>query len=317
MDRRVRFECPEWAWLPMIAAFGDMGVELELRAFQCSAPLDLRVNTLKVIGREDEGGARQAMIRKIHTAGLDCVPTKWSPLGIRLRDRVDLRTVPGLLEGYVEPMNEGSQIVAALVGAKSGEAVVDYCAGSGGKTLALAAQMSNKGQLVALDVNADRLAEAKRRFARGGVGNAQRHLITDGPGGGVDPWLKRRRGRFDAVLVDAPCSCVGTWRRRPATRYAPQNVNLVALQRSVLERAARLTRPGGRLIYSTCTLLPDENELQVQRFLDSAFGADWIHVTTEAAKKLAVPVDDDGFLRLTPSRHGTDGFFAAMLRRRL
>mmetsp|Transcript_47044 Transcript_47044/g.91834 ORF Transcript_47044/g.91834 Transcript_47044/m.91834 type:complete len:235 (+) Transcript_47044:730-1434(+) len=197
--------------------------------------------------------------------------------------------------------------------ARGGEAVVDYCAGSGGKTLALAAQMSNRGQLWALDVHAGRLAAAKRRLARGGVGNAQRRLLADG----ADPWSKRRKGKFDAVLVDAPCSCVGTWRRRPATRYAPQRVDLVALQGEVLERAARLARPGGRLVYATCTLLPEENERQVQRFLDSAAGADWIHVTTEAATKLAVPVDEDGFLRLTPGRHGTDGFFAAMLRRRL
>lgn len=240
-------------------------------------------------------------------------PCRLPQVGIRLAERaVRLGTLPGLLDGAVDVQDEGSQLIALLLDPQPGELVVDYCAGSGGKTLALAAAMDNKGRLLATDIDEARLARSAPRHAKAGVANVQRHVL---PSQGKDPFLKRRKRSFDRVLVDAPCSGVGAWRRNPDARWlrkARPLDELVDVQADVLQRAARLVRPGGTLVYATCSLLPDENEEQVGRFLDSEDGADFV---LAPPAEFYVPFDADGYMRLTPARHGCDGFFGAVLKR--
>jgi 16S rRNA (cytosine967-C5)-methyltransferase len=227
----------------------------------------------------------------------------------------------------VEIQDEGSQLVAALTDARPGMRVVDWCAGAGGKTLALAAMMENRGQIVACDVSASRLEGAVRRLRRAGVTNVERHFVEPG-----DKWAKRRAGTFDRVLVDAPCTGTGTWRRNPDARHRLTEQDLLELvrkQSSILDAAGRLVRTGGRLIYATCSLLEQENEEQVSAFLIRH--PEFALVPLEQAWNLpggnlpggnlpggnlpaAAPQGD--MLSLTPARHGTDGFFAAVLERR-
>ena len=206
---------------------------------------------------------------------------------------------------------QGSQLVALLLGARPGESIVDYCAGAGGKTLALAAEMQNRGRLLATDIDEGRLRRSSPRHAKAGVSNVQRHTIV---GTGKDKFLKRRKRSYDRVLVDAPCSGIGAWRRNPDARWSRSTRPLEALlpvQADVLTRAARLVRPGGTLVYATCSVLLEENDEQVARFLASEDGADF-----ELAPPPSFHVPLDGaFLRLTPAQHGCDGFFGAVLTR--
>jgi 16S rRNA (cytosine967-C5)-methyltransferase len=202
--------------------------------------------------------------------------------------------------------------VAALVGAGPEMRVADWCAGAGGKTLALAMTMGNRGTLAACDVSAPRLEGAVRRLRRAGVHNVERHLVEPG-----DKWAKRRAGSFDRVLVDAPCTGIGTWRRNPDARLRlrPEDLSeLAGKQAAILEKAARLVRPGGRLVYATCSLLSEENEAQVDGFL--AAHGDFAVLPLERAWPFAAPPGAGPYLLLTPRRHDTDGFFAAVLERR-
>lgn len=200
-----------------------------------------------------------------------------------------------------------------LLDARPGERVADFCAGAGGKTLAIAAQMNNKGRVVSCDVSEARLKRCAERLRGAGLHNAETRLLTSE----TDRWVKRHKGGFDRVLVDAPCSGTGTWRRNPDARWrAPEEKgleNLVALQARILASAARLVRPGGRLVYATCSLLPGENEEQVAAFL-AAHPAFSVVPLLEAAPNLTGSAHRD-YLSLTPARHDTDGFFAAVLQR--
>ena len=235
-----------------------------------------------------------------------------SPWGLRIEGRRPVTSGPAFQSGLVEIQDEGSQLVAALVDARPGMRVCDYCAGAAGKTLALAAAMGNRGQVVACDVSAARLDNAVRRLRRAGAHNVERHKLAPG-----DKWAKRHAGVFDRVLVDAPCTGAGTWRRNPDARLRLKETDLAELlpkQAAILNDAARLVRIGGRLVYATCSLLPVENEAQVSQFLaaHSGFGV----VSLERAWLLAGPPPCAGdFLFLTPARHATDGFFAAVLER--
>jgi 16S rRNA (cytosine967-C5)-methyltransferase len=299
MPVATKLECPDWAWPGFKAAFGENAIT-ELEALLKPAPLDLRVNTLK--------GGKGRLLKEIRAAGFTVTATPYSPLGLRLPERVALGRLPGLQDGDIDPQDEGSQLVAAAVGAQPGEIIADFCAGAGGKALAIAAAMENRGQLYALDTDARRLERSAPRFAKAGVDNVRRHALKPGN----DPWIKRQKGRFDRVLVDAPCSGVGAWRRNPDARWSrgqPPLVELTALQAEILPRAARLVRSGGLLVYATCSLLPEENEAQIERFLAAApeFSLD---------PPTAFPAPLEGpYLKLTPARHGTDGFFVAWLRR--
>jgi 16S rRNA (cytosine967-C5)-methyltransferase len=298
----VRGEYPEW----LTGALDGLS-EPELRALNAPAPLDLRVNPL--------AASREQALAELTAAGVRAAPTKLSPHGLRVVGRPPLGQLPVFRDGWVEVQDEGSQLVALLADARPGQAVMDLCAGAGGKTLALAAAMANKGRLIACDVSAPRLERAVKRLRRAGVHNVERRAL----GADANAWLKRQAGRFDRVLVDAPCSGTGTWRRNPDMKWriGPDDVAaLRGVQDEVLERAARLVKPGGRLIYATCSLLPAENEQAIESFLERHAEFRVLPVPDVWAGVLSGDCPVDGpYLRLTPARHGTDGFFAAILER--
>jgi len=304
MPDAVRLECPPWALAPLQRRFAE-GLATEMAAMLVPPPTDLRVNTIKA--------TRDAVLRDLKRLGLPVAAMRLAPSGIRINDRVALTRIPGLKSGEVEIQDEGSQLVALLVDARAGERVVDFCAGAGGKTLAMAAQMNNRGRIIACDVNEARLKRCAERLRGAGIHNAETRLLSSE----TDRWVKRHKGSFDRVLIDAPCSGTGTWRRNPDARWrAPVESgleSLVALQSRILARAARLVRPGGRLVYATCSLLAEENEDQVTAFLASH--PDFVVVPLgEVAPQITDSAHPDHLL-LTPARHGTDGFFAAVLRR--
>jgi 16S rRNA (cytosine967-C5)-methyltransferase len=303
MSDAVRLEVPDWL-LPLLAGRFGASLPAEMAALGEPAPLDMRVNLLK--------GDRGQALAALATEGWTAVATKLSPWGLRIEGRRPVTSGPAFQSGLIEIQDEGSQLVAAMVGAAPGMRVVDWCAGAGGKTLALAGAMANRGQIVACDVSAPRLDGAVRRLRRAGVHNVERHLLETG-----DKWLKRRAGTFDRVLVDAPCTGTGTWRRNPDARLRLKQTDLAELlpkQASILDMAQSLVRKGGRLVYATCSLLEEENEAQVTGFLlrHPAFR---VVKLAEAWPFQQPPPCSGDFLALTPARHGTDGFFAAVLER--
>lgn len=303
MPDAVRLEIPDWL-LPRLAERFGTALDAELTALGEPAPLDLRVNTLK--GTRDD--ARAALAEE----QVEAEPTRLSPWGLRIKARRPVTAGKAFQGGLIEIQDEGSQLVALLTNARPGMRVCDYCAGAAGKTLALAAAMENRGQIVACDTSAARLDNAVRRLRRAGVHNVERHLLAAG-----DKWPKRQAGGFDRVLVDAPCTGTGTWRRNPDARQRLTETDLEQLllrQADILRDAARLVRSGGHLVYATCSLLPAENEAQVSQFLAGHPG--FSLVPLERAWPLAGPPPCPGaFLLLTPDRHGTDGFFTAVLER--
>lgn len=298
MPRDVRLEIPAWL-LPRLEERFGARLESEIAAMSAPAPLDLRVNLLR--------GTREEAIAALAREGIEAAPTPLSPWGLRVAARTAVTTGDAFRTGLVEIQDEGSQLIALAAGARPEMRVCDFCAGAGGKTLAMAMTMGNRGHLVACDVSAPRLEGAVRRLRRAGVHNAERHLLAPG-----DKWAKRRAGSFDRVLVDAPCTGTGTWRRNPDARLTLAEHDLAELlpkQAAILDTAARLVRPGGRLVFATCSVLPDENEAQVEGFLARHRG-----FALRPAADLGLPAEGD-FLALTPARHGTDGFFAAVFER--
>ncbi len=306
MPTWVRAEFPEWIEPRLIDLFGDE-LGREMGVMREEAPVDLRVNTLKA----DRDTALGALAKE----GFKSEPTPLSPVGLRLPARISLTAQDLFKQGLVEVQDEGSQVVSLLVGAQPGQAVMDFCAGAGGKTLALAASMNNKGRLVACDTHAGRSERAVLRLRRAGVHNVTRHVL-EGEG---DKWLKRQKGTFDRVLVDAPCSGSGTWRRNPDAKWRLSEqglLELVALQGKILEQASELVKSGGRLVYATCSLLPEENERQIAAFLAAHpdFAVMPIADVWGGTIGTACPVPGP-YLRLSPANHNTDGFFAAVMHR--
>ncbi len=308
MPAEARGNYPAWLGPHLEAVFGR-ALGREMAALNEGAALDLRVNLLKEENRE---AARAALLRE----GVEAARTPLSPLGLRLFERVPLGTLESFRQGIVEVQDEGSQLAALLADARPGMRVVDFCAGAGGKTLALAAQMRNRGHLVACDVSAARLERATRRLRRAGASIVQRVPIE----GARDKWVKRHAKSFDRVFLDAPCTGTGTWRRNPDAKWRlrPEDLaELTALQAEILDSAARLAKPGGRVIYVTCSLLREENEAQIERFL--AGHADFALLPIAGVWRDTVggePPAEGEMLRLTPARHGTDGFFVALLERK-
>ena len=302
----IRNEYPEWMEDLLRARFGDR-LEAEMRAAIDAATTDLRVNTLKATPVE--------AIAALKAEGIKALPTRISPVGLSVHGRPPLATLQCFKDGLIEVQDEGSQLVALLVDAKPGQRVVDFCAGAGGKTLAIAAQMKNKGKIFACDVLQGRVDRAAVRFNRAGIFNVERKGLSSER----DPWVKRHAGDFDRVLVDAPCTGTGTWRRNPDAKWklSPQDLDeLTALQRRILDSACRLVKPGGRLIYATCSLLAEENEAQVAHFLSHHEEFKLLplpYVWFDAIG--GTPPEEGAMLSLTPARHGTDGFFAAILER--
>jgi len=306
----VRLNVQEWVAPHLQEAYGEAWGR-EIAALETPPPVDLRVNQLKVSVEE----ARAAL----HREGIETEPMRFAPYGLRLKRRLSVVTGDAFQNGLVEIQDEGSQLVAALVDGRPGMQVADYCAGAGGKTLAIAAGMNNKGRVVAMDVYESRLDRSAQRLRRAGAHNVERRAI--GPEN--RKWLKRQAGAFDRVLVDAPCTGTGTWRRNPDGRWtlAPEDLaELVPKQAEILDAAARLVKPGGGLIYATCSILPAENERQIEAFLSrhedfavvpvGELWRDLLH--TEPPADVAA----SAYLRLSPLRHGTDGFFAAALVRK-
>nr|WP_233582668.1 RsmB/NOP family class I SAM-dependent RNA methyltransferase [Candidimonas sp. SYP-B2681] len=306
LARAVRDSLPDWLDERM-AKLDDP--DALIQALNTAAPLDLRVNPLKA--------DRDEMLALLRTgAGLryDPQPTPYSPWGIRMQGRPPINRWPMFEKGEIEVQDEGSQILVALVGPKRGEMVIDYCAGAGGKTLLLGALMRSTGRLYAFDVSAARLARAKPRFARSGLSNIVPVVINPDN----DQRVKRLRGKAHRVLVDAPCSGLGTLRRNPDLKWRqhPESLQeLCEMQASILRQAAKCVAPGGRLVYATCSVLPEENEDQI-----SAFLADNPDFTLLDASKIVVDrcknlTLDGPYLSMRPDRHGTDGFFAAAMER--
>jgi 16S rRNA (cytosine967-C5)-methyltransferase len=304
----VRGNVPDWLdalWSPEI----NNNYEIELKLLNAEGTIDLRANTLK--------SNRAQVLERLREEGVEGKPTPLAPDGIRLAHRQPLKGLASFREGLYEPQDEASQLAAALAGARPGHAVLDYCAGAGGKALALGAAMQNEGRLVLHDLGGRRQDEAARRLGRAGVAIFEMHAAQPGSKGGL------QAESFDIVLVDAPCSGSGVWRRNPdgKWRLTPERLaELVAVQAVLLREASEYVRPGGRLLYMTCSLLDEENRRQVERFLDAPEGAafervspaaDWARVTGRAD---AFPRED---VLLSPARNGTDGFYIAVLQRKL
>lgn len=309
----VRLNYPEWLHAEFERAFGA-GLEREMAALMERAPTDLRVNLLKT--------NREAARTALAAEHVETVPTPLSPWGLRLKTRANIAGLRSFRDGLVEVQDEGSQLACLLTGAGSGEQIVDLCAGGGGKSLALAALMGNRGQIHACDTDRRRLARLMPRAQRAGARNIQTRFIKANIlSGGPDPDFADLEGRADCVLVDAPCSGTGAWRRGPDARWRLTPDVLESYRRTqadVLARGARLVRPGGRLVYVTCSLLPSENEDQVAAFLASH--ADFMERPWRASwpEDAALPAAPGGAaaLRLTPASSGTDGFFIAVMERR-
>ena len=311
----VRLNVQEWVAPHLIEAYGESWGR-EIAAIEIPPPVDLRVNKLKATVEQ----AQAALARE----GIDTEPMRYAPYGLRLKRRLSVVSGEAFQNGLVEIQDEGSQLVAALVDARPGMQIADYCAGAGGKTLALAAGMNNKGRVVAMDVYESRLDRSAQRLRRAGAHNVERRALQTKEGTGDNrKWLKRQAKAFDRVLVDAPCTGTGTWRRNPDGRWTLQPKDLAELvpkQAEILDAAARLVKPDGGLIYATCSVLPAENEHQIASFLERhpdfevvPAGDLWRDIlASEPPPELAT----SPYLRLSPLRHGTDGFFAAALVRK-
>lgn len=258
MPEAVSVECPPDAEEFLRAKFGA-DFALRLSAMMTAAPLDLRVNTLKATREEAKA--------RLEAEGVKTDPMTLSPWGLRVQGKAFLSVTKSFSKGWIEIQDEGSQLIALICDAKPGEQVLDFCAGAGGKTLALAAAMENKGRVVAMDLDPDRLEKGRTRYRKAGVHNIELRALNDPA---QTKWLRRQKEKFDCVLVDAPCSSSGTWRRNPDLkwrRYGPSFTELNAIQADILDQVAYLVKPGGRLVYATCSLNPLENEDIVNDFL--------------------------------------------------
>jgi 16S rRNA (cytosine967-C5)-methyltransferase len=301
----VAADLPDWLWERLGAAYGDAERAALARAWVAPAPLDLRVNLLKTTRAE----ARAALA----ASGIAAEPTPYSPLGLRVAGRPALARHPLFTAGAIEVQDESSQLVGFLVAPKRTDMVVDFCAGAGGKTLLLGALMRSQGRLYAFDTHDRRLANLKPRLARSGLSNVHPQLLTHER----DTKVKRLAGKIDRVLVDAPCTGFGTLRRNPDLKWRqPESAlaELAAKQQAILAAAATLVKPGGRLVYATCSVLPEENEAVVGAFL----AASPAFARGDAAAELAragIALDTGPALQLYPHRHGCDGFYAAVLTR--
>jgi 16S rRNA (cytosine967-C5)-methyltransferase len=303
---QARRELPAWLWDRLGLQYGEEERIALAESMLKPASFDLRVNTLKA--------KRDAVLARLRKEGFaDARATLLSEVGIRLQhhelERVDISRHPLFEDGSIEVQDEGSQLLATLVGAKRGEMVIDFCAGAGGKTLAIAAMMASTGRLYAVDVNERRLDNLGPRLARSGASNVQTVRIDDE----TDKKLDRFIGKADRVLVDAPCSGLGTLKRNPDLKWrqSPASVKeLTALQTRILAAAARLVKPGGRLVYATCSLLAEENEKIAAQFAQD--NADFKIVPTSFHGEASA---DKPFAQLLPHRDECDGFFAAVFER--
>lgn len=291
-------------WIIDLLGDRDSGDIIRLgRAMMQAAPLDMRINTLKA--------KRNDVLQELDDSGIAAAATPYSPVGIRLVGKPAVNRHPLFIGGAIEVQDEGSQLLGILSGVRRGEMVVDFCAGAGGKTLQLGAMMASSGRLYAFDVSEKRLAKLKPRLARSGLSNVMPQLIVNEN----DARIKRLAGKIDRVLIDAPCSGLGTLRRNPDLKYRqnpPSVENLCALQTAILESASRLPKPGGRLVYGTCSILPQENQQIVEAFL-AKHPEYSLLPANQVLSEQRIDLDTGDYLQLQPHRHNTDGFFTAVL----
>ncbi|MBC7705528.1 MAG: RsmB/NOP family class I SAM-dependent RNA methyltransferase [Rhodoferax sp.] len=311
---RHRHNLPEWLVQPLKDQLGG-GFWPLVESLNLGAGLDLRVNALT--------SKRADVQKELAQAGIKALPTPYSPWGLRITGKPPVNKMDAFARGAFEVQDEGSQLLAMLVEAGRGEMVVDFCAGAGGKTLALGASMRSTGRLYAFDTSAHRLAAFKPRQARSGLSNVHPVAIAHER----DERIKRLAGKIDRVLVDAPCSGLGTLRRNPDLKWR-QDMNsvdeMVVKQTAILQSAARLLKPGGRLVYATCSVLPQENEGIAESFSEANsdfFPIDVGNVmttlkVTDAEKLCSGGENSLKYLRLWPHLHNTDGFFAAIWQRK-
>ncbi|HZV54477.1 MAG TPA: RsmB/NOP family class I SAM-dependent RNA methyltransferase [Rhodocyclaceae bacterium] len=298
-------DLPDWLVARLLGRMGADELLAMARGLNQPAPLDLRVNPMKV--------SRDETLARLKADGIEAEACRYAPMGIRLKGRPSLSRHPLYLEGKIEVQDEGSQLLGHLLQPKRGEMVIDFCAGAGGKTLLLGALMRSTGRLYAFDVAEKRLAKLKPRVARSGLSNVHPVCIT----GENDIRVKRLAGKIDRVLVDAPCSGLGTLRRNPDLKWrqTPESVaELTRKQADILAGASRLVKAGGRLVYATCSILPEENEMIVDAFL--ATHGDFARLSAvDMLAKQGIDMDVGQDLSLLPHTHGTDGFYAAVLER--
>jgi 16S rRNA (cytosine967-C5)-methyltransferase len=302
----VRADLPDWLWEKLVDEYGAPEAERTAQGMLNPAPLDLRVNLARA--------SREEVRARLAKDGIEVEPTPFSPAGLRLAGKPAINRHALFLDGLVEVQDEGSQLLACLLAPRRGEMVADYCAGAGGKTLALAMLMRGTGRVYAMDVSARRLAALGPRAARAGVTDVHTIVLS----GDNDPRTKRLAGKLDRVLVDAPCSGFGTLRRNPDLKWrhsAQAIVELAQKQLGILRAASRLVKPGGRLLYATCSILRAENEAIAEGFASAH--PEFVALSCDellAAQRISLQTGAE--LRLRPHRHGTDGFFAAAFERR-
>lgn len=312
MPTAIRLDLPDWLHETLLEQYGVQELEALAIGLNRPAPLDLRINSLKA--------ERQQVLNRLNADGLAAECCLHSPLGIRLLGKPALARHPLFLDGSFEVQDEGSQLLCFLLQPKRGEMVADFCAGAGGKTLLLGAMMRSQGRLYAFDVAEKRLAKLKPRLARSGLSNVHPVRIESEN----DIKIKRLAGKLDRVLVDAPCSGLGTLRRNPDLKWrqSPTSVSeLTAKQSAILHSASVLVRKGGRLVYATCSLLAAENEDVVSAFL-AKHPEFALLPAVDLLRRQSIEIaaggpdgDGDRYLRLLPHRHGTDGFFSAVMER--
>lgn len=306
----VQADVRDWLWDKLVAQYGEDLALTICRSMFDQASLDLRVNTIK--------GTREDVLSKMQSENTvkDNVIeiTPYSPTGIRMAARLNISKHVLFEAGKIEVQDEGSQLLAYLVAPKRGQMVADFCAGAGGKTLAIGALMKNTGRLYAFDISEKRLFNLGKRLKRSGLSNLHAQVISSES----DPKLKRLNGKFDRVLVDAPCSGFGTLRRNPDLKWRFEAIDVAELnvkQAAILGRAAKLTKAGGRLVYATCSLLADENESIVETFL-RAHPEFQLVPAHEVLAQQNININTGDYLKLLPHLHGTDGFFAAVFERK-
>jgi 16S rRNA (cytosine967-C5)-methyltransferase len=306
MHKSSRSNMPKWLFDKLVEQMGEEETLALADGMNQPAPLDLRVNAMKGTREEVAAGLAEAPIRS--------TPTPYSPLGLRVLQKPALQNLPLFKSGHIEVQDEGSQILSAIVGAKRGEMVVVFCAGAGGKTVALGATMRNTGRLYAFDVSEKRLAKLKPRLARSGLSNVHPVQIAHER----DAKIKRLAGKIDRVLVDAPCSGLGTLRRNPDVKWRQQPSAIGELQvkqAAILDGAARLLKGGGRLVYATCSFLEDENDFIAKQFLDTHADFELVPMSKVLAEQ-KIDLEMGDYLKLLPHKHQTDGFFAAVFERK-
>jgi 16S rRNA (cytosine967-C5)-methyltransferase len=306
MPDAVRAECPPWAEERLKELYGDK-FEEELKAMLPPATLDLRVNTL-------QGDVKKAQ-DLLAAQDVTTNTTPYSPHALRVEGKCYMSATKAFSKGLVEIQDEGSQLIALVCGVKPGMRVLDYCAGAGGKTLGIAAMMENKGNIIAMDNDARRLEKGRRRYRKAGVHNVELRCLEDEKS---RKWLRRQKGTMDVVLVDAPCSSSGTWRRNPDLRwnqYGPSIDEIKQMQEDIMERVADKVKVGGRLVYATCSLFKEENEEQVDKFLASHPEYEVLPLSKVWQEEWGKYPGSELYLRLSPLQSETDGFFAAVLQR--